>query len=178
MGNVNVVVIEGNLVRAAELSRWSDGTPYCKFTVANNETYKDAQGNYQDIPSFIDCQCKGNFAESMSRHLLKGRRVIVTGRLKQQSWQDEQGQKHSRIVVKVQELSLSPLKNDSDNSESWGGGEQGGQNGNQQRSWGNKPQYSGNNNQSYSNTQDAYDMGGYSESEMFGSVYDDNEIPF
>lgn len=109
MSNINVVVIEGNLTRAAELSRWNDGTPYCKFTIANNESYKDPAGQWKDNVSFIDCMCKGNYAESMSKHLLKGRRVTITGRLKQTRWQDEGGTNRSSITVKVQNISLVPV---------------------------------------------------------------------
>lgn len=108
MSNINFTVIEGNLTKAAELSRWNDGTPYCKFTLANNESYKDKDGNWIDIPSFFDCVCKGAYAESMHKHLLKGRRITVTGRLKQSRWKDEGGTNHSAVIIKVQEISLAP----------------------------------------------------------------------
>lgn len=108
MANINQVVLEGNLVKAAELSRWNDGTPYCRFTLANNESYKDKDGNWIDIPSFIDCVARGAYAESMHKHLLKGRHITITGRLKQSRWTDENGNKHSAICVKVNEISLSP----------------------------------------------------------------------
>ena len=108
MSNINSVIIEGNLTKAAELSRWSNGTPYCKFCIANNESYKDDQGNYIDIPSFFDCIMKGNYAESMSKHLLKGRRVTVQGRLKQNRWKDENGINKFAIIIKVDEVSLAP----------------------------------------------------------------------
>ena len=113
MANINSVVVEGNLVKAADLSRWSDGTPYIRFTIANNEYYKNENGEYESIPSFIDCQCKGPYAEAMAKHLLKGRRITVIGRLKQQRWTDDQGNKHSAIVVRVNEISLSPFGNSS-----------------------------------------------------------------
>ena len=108
MSNINIVVVEGNLVKAAELSRWTNGTPYCRFCIANNESYKDDAGNWVDIPSFFDCICKGAYAESMHKHLLKGRRITVTGRLKQNRWKDETGATKSAIVIKVQDISLSP----------------------------------------------------------------------
>lgn len=117
MANVNVVIIEGNLVQSAELRRWNDGTPYCRFTVANNETYKDQNGNYVNIPSYIDCQIKGNYGEAMSKYLLKGRRVTVTGRLKQNRWKDEQGANHSAVFIKVSEISLGPALQNTDNRE-------------------------------------------------------------
>ena len=108
MGNINQVWLEGNLTAAAILSRWQDGTPYCKFTIANNESYKDQNGQWQDITSFIDCQMRGAYAEAMAKHLLKGRHISVTGRMKQNRWTDEAGQKHSTIYVKVNEVSLAP----------------------------------------------------------------------
>lgn len=109
MANINLTVVEGNLTQAATLSRWGDNTPYCRFTIANNEYYKKADGTYDSIPSFFDCQVKGNYAESMAKHLLKGRRVTVWGRLKQSRWTDDQGQKHSSVIIKVSEISLAPF---------------------------------------------------------------------
>lgn len=110
MSNLNVVVIEGNLVKAAELSHWNDGTPYCNFTLANNETYKQQDGTYNSIASFFDCALKGAYAETMAKYLLKGRGCKVVGRLKQQRWEKD-GQKYSRILIKVDELHLNPVHN-------------------------------------------------------------------
>lgn len=109
MAMINAVIVEGNLTKSAELSHWGDGTAYCRFTLANNEYYKKENGEYESIPSFIDCQCKGAYAEAMSKHLLKGRRITVFGRLKQQRWTDEQGNKHAAMVVRVSEISLAPF---------------------------------------------------------------------
>lgn len=112
MANINVSVVEGNLTQAATLSRWGDGTPYIRFTIANNEYYKKGD-TYESIPSFIDCECKGAYAEAMAKHLLKGRRITVYGRLKQKRWTDDNGGKHSAIVIKVAEISLAPFGNNS-----------------------------------------------------------------
>ena len=108
MSNVNHWIVEGNLTKAAELSRWSNGTPYCKFTIANNESYKDDAGNWVDIPSFFDCVMKGNYAEAMHKHLLKGRWVLVEGRLKQNRWKDEAGVNHYAVILKVENLRFAP----------------------------------------------------------------------
>ena len=113
MGNINHVTVEGNLTQSAELSRWTDGTPYIRFTIAYNDSYKNKQtGEWESIPSFFDCQCKGPYAEAMSKHLLKGRRITVEGKLKQQLWTDENG-KHSKVIIRVENISLSPFGNNS-----------------------------------------------------------------
>ena len=114
MGNINHVTVEGNLTQSAELSRWTDGTPYIRFTIAYNDSYKNKQtGEWESIPSFFDCQCKGPYAEAMSKHLLKGRRITVEGKLKQQLWTDESGNKHSKVIIRVENISLSPFGNNS-----------------------------------------------------------------
>lgn len=156
MSNINAVVIEGNLVKAAELSRWNDGTPYCRFTIANNESYKDNAGNWVDIPSFIDCMVKGAYAESMSKHLLKGRRVTVMGRIKQNRWKDEAGNTKSAIVIKVQEISLAPGMFQA------------------------KEEGAGNNQTNYNQpvNSEAVQSAGSSEAEPAGDFWQDSEIPF
>ena len=108
MSNINSVFIEGNLTKAAELSRWSNGTPYCKFNIAHNESYKDDAGNWVDIPSFFDCVIKGAYAESMYKHLFKGRWVLAEGRLKQNRWKDDSGTSHYAVVLKVENLRFAP----------------------------------------------------------------------
>ena len=108
MGNINRVIIEGNLTKSAELGHWTNGTAYCRFTIANNESYKDDAGNWVDIPSFFDCIMKGNYAEAMHKHLLKGRHITVEGRLKQNKWKDENGNSKFAIIIKVDEVSLAP----------------------------------------------------------------------
>ena len=105
MSDLNFVVLNGRLVKSAELSRWTDGTPYCNFTIGNNETWKNQNGEYESIGSFFDCTMKGAYAETMSKHLLKGRQIIVEGRLKQTRWESD-GQKYSRIVVRVANIHL------------------------------------------------------------------------
>lgn len=106
-GDLNKVIIEGRLVANAELSRWNDGTPYCKFTIANNDSYKDSQGNWISIGSFFDCTLSGAYGETMYKHLIKGRGVHIVGRLKQSKWSGEDGSKHSRIYIKVEEVHLN-----------------------------------------------------------------------
>ena len=53
--NINHIVLEGNLTAAATLSHWTNGTAYARFTLANNRSYKDQNGEWQEIVSFIDC---------------------------------------------------------------------------------------------------------------------------
>ena len=51
---------------------------------------------------------KGNYATSMHKHLVKGRWVLVEGRLKQNKWKDEAGINHYAVVLKVENLRFAP----------------------------------------------------------------------
>ena len=114
MSNINHVTVEGNLTQSAELSHWTDGTAYARFTIAYNDSYKNKDtGEWQSIPSFFDCQCKGPYAEAMHKHLLKGRRISVEGKLKQQTWTGDDGARHSKVIIRVDNISLSPFGNNS-----------------------------------------------------------------
>ena len=114
MSNINHVTVEGNLTQSAELSRWTDGTAYARFTIAYNDSYKNKEtGEWESIPSFFDCQCKGAYAEAMSKHLLKGRRISVEGKLKQQTWSGDDGARHSKVIIRVENISLAPFGNNS-----------------------------------------------------------------
>lgn len=100
----NLVVIHGNLTRAAELKYWDNQTAYCEFSLAVNESYKDKQtGEWKDIPSYFDCTLRGKGAEVFVKSLTKGRGVTVTGSLKQNRWESN-GQKFSRVIIKVENL--------------------------------------------------------------------------
>lgn len=106
MSDTNLTVLEGRLTRSAELKYSKNNCAICTFSIANNESVKGPDGNWTNLANFFDCVIYGKYGESMSKHLKKGRGVTVTGKLKQDRWEKD-GQKYSRVTVKVQELSLS-----------------------------------------------------------------------
>lgn len=110
MSDLNILVIEGHLTKSASIGFWGDGTPYCSFSIGNNESYKKSNGEYENIPSFFDCIIKGNYANSIGPKLIKGRGIRIVGRLKQSRWEKD-GQKFSKVVIKVHEVKLSPVAN-------------------------------------------------------------------
>lgn len=89
----NSVQIAGHLVRDAEFMKTNSGTALCKFTVAVNSGTKDRE----DV-AFIDCETWKKTAEIASG-LEKGDGVIVFGKLKQDKWQDKEGNNRSKIGV-------------------------------------------------------------------------------
>lgn len=102
---VNSITLVGNLVRDMEVKATTSGSILANFTLAVNTREKNQQtGEWEDVPSFIDCTMFGNRAESVSRFVGKGSRVAVSGHIKQRRWEAKDGGKRSKLEVIVEEL--------------------------------------------------------------------------
>ena len=98
--SINRVFISGYLTRDPELRVTSNGTPVLSFGVAVNDPRKNQQtGEWEDYPNFLDCTMFGTRAESISRFLSKGSKVAIEGKLHWSQWEQEDGNKRSRIQI-------------------------------------------------------------------------------
>ena len=80
--SINRVVISGNLTRDPDLRSTASGMPVLGFGVAVNDRRKNQQtGEWEDYPNFIDCTMFGARAQSVSRFLSKGSKVVIEGKL-------------------------------------------------------------------------------------------------
>jgi len=102
MASLNKLIIEGKLTRDPESIVTTGGTTICKFTIANNSVYFDAQKNKKEEVIFLDCTAFGKTAEAICKWFAKGKPIIVEGRLKTESWERE-GVKKSKTVLNVSE---------------------------------------------------------------------------
>ena len=98
MNDLNSVLIEGNLTRDPTLAATPRGTPVCNFSVASNRYYYVDKEKQEEV-SFFDVEAWSKLAERCSGELTKGRGVRVVGRLKQDRWQDKEGNPRSRTKV-------------------------------------------------------------------------------
>jgi single-strand DNA-binding protein len=97
--SLNKVFLMGNLTRDPELRYVPSGTAVANFTLAVNRPYKDSSGEKKEDVSFIRIVVWGKMAEICGEYLAKGRPVLVEGRLKSRSWEDQSGQKRSALDV-------------------------------------------------------------------------------
>ena len=126
--SINKVVISGNLTRDPELRSTASGMPVMGFGVAVNDRRKNQQtGEWEDYANFIDCTMFGNRAQSISRYLSKGTKVVVEGKLRWSQWERD-GQKRSKIEVIVDDIDFVANRggDSSYGSQSYGGGSYGG----------------------------------------------------
>lgn len=110
MSNLNKVILSGNLTREPELKQTASGTSILSFSIASNDSRKNAQGQYEDKPNFVDCTIFGNQAAGLSQHLHKGMKVALEGKLDFQAWEDQQGNKRSKLSVIVNQLEFMQTK--------------------------------------------------------------------
>lgn len=105
MASYNRVVLVGNLTRDPEYKQLPSGQAVCRLGLAVNRSFKNKQSGaaIQEV-CFIDIDVWGAQAESCNQYLKKGRPVLVEGRLKYDTWQDQQGgtrSKHSIVADRV-----------------------------------------------------------------------------
>lgn len=89
---LNHVTIIGNLTRDAELRYTPSGSAVTRFSVAVNERYRDRSGQDQEKTHYVDVNVWRDLAEG-SAELAKGDPVFVIGRLVNDSWTDQEGNK-------------------------------------------------------------------------------------
>jgi len=99
MANLNKVFLMGNLTRDPELRYTSGGTSVCTLRLAVNRRFTTRQGENRDETLFIDVTVWGKQAEVCSQYLSKGRPIFIEGRLRQDTWTTNEGQKRSKINV-------------------------------------------------------------------------------
>ncbi|MDD3819241.1 MAG: single-stranded DNA-binding protein [Actinomycetota bacterium] len=106
---VNNVTILGNLTRDPELRFTPNGTAVASFGLAVNRNIQNkTSGEWETQVDFFNVTTWFKLAENCAESLSKGDRVLVSGRLSQDSWEGKDGQKRStiRIIANVVAPSL------------------------------------------------------------------------
>lgn len=103
------MTLVGNLVEDPELRFTPAGQPVAKFRVASTPRFRDnATGEWKDGDSlFLTCTAWRQAAENIAESLTRGARVIVTGRLKQRSYETKEGEKRTVYELEVDEIGPS-----------------------------------------------------------------------
>ncbi len=98
-GNINRVIITGNLTKDPDMSSISSsGTAVCTLRVAVNGRRKSAEGQWEDAPNYFDVTVWGQQGENCGRYLSKGRGVAIDGRLRHREWTDKESQQKRSAV--------------------------------------------------------------------------------
>lgn len=101
MSTLNRVFLMGNLTRDPEVRYTPSGTAVGDLGLAVNETYKNKAGENVESTVFVDVEVWSRQAETCAEYLYKGSPVFVEGRLKLDQWENQQGEKRSKLRVRA-----------------------------------------------------------------------------
>ena len=90
---MNKVYLIGNLTRDPEVSETSGGVPYCRFSIAVNRNFTNADGNRE--ADFFNVIVWRGQAEPCGRFLKKGSKIAIVGSLQNRSYEDKDGVKRT-----------------------------------------------------------------------------------
>ncbi|MGY2087859.1 MULTISPECIES: single-stranded DNA-binding protein [Nocardia] len=109
MAGDTVITVMGNLTADVELRFTPAGVAVANFTVASTPRYFDRTTNqWKDSEAlFLRCSLFREAAENAAESLTRGARVIVSGRLKQRSYQTREGEKRTVVELDVDEVGPS-----------------------------------------------------------------------
>ena len=111
MASFNRVILMGNLTGDPELRNLPNSdTQVCDFALAVNRKWRDGNGNEQEEVLFIDCAAFGRTAQTIGENLTKGRPIHIEGRLKFEQWEQDDGQRRSKIRVVVEQFRFVDAK--------------------------------------------------------------------
>lgn len=99
MASYNRVILMGNLTRDPEVRFVPSGRAVADLGLAVNEKYKNSEGDFVERTDFFDITVWGPQGENCGKYLEKGRPVLVEGRLRLDTWENDQGEKRSKVKV-------------------------------------------------------------------------------
>src|SRR5579859_2277524 len=106
MSGETTITIVGNLTADPELRFTPSGAAVAGFTVASTpRTFDRASGGWKDGEAlFMRCSIWRQAAENVAESLTRGMRVVVTGRLRQRSFETREGEKRTVMELEVDEI--------------------------------------------------------------------------
>lgn len=112
---LNKVILIGNTVRPIELRYLPSGSAVAKTGLAVNRTWKDkTTSEKKNETMFIDIVIYSKLASIANQYMIKGKKILVEGRLVLEQWVDQSGQKRSRHVIIVESFQFLDSKKEGD----------------------------------------------------------------
>jgi len=113
VSNINTVVVSGRLTRDPELRTTNSGVSVANTGIAVEQYVKDAEPKV----SFFDLTIWSGFADLCAKKARKGDTVTVEGRLHQNQWETDSGEKRSKVEIVVNQMEGEFLYRKADGSD-------------------------------------------------------------
>ena len=106
----NRVQLIGNLGMNPEIKTLESGKKLAKFSIATNESYRNASGEKIEDTQWHNLVAWGKTAEIIEQYLKKGNEVAIEGKLNNRSYDDKDGNKRYITEIVVNELLMLGAK--------------------------------------------------------------------
>lgn len=111
VNDLNVVLLTGRLTRDPDAKETKSGTPITSFSIAVNRYFRYDAGGWGEETSFVEVETWSVLAKQCSE-LTRGQVVRVQGRIKQDRWQDGDGNNRTKMVVVAERVEWRKPKAD------------------------------------------------------------------
>ena len=102
----NKVQLIGNLGQAPEIITFDNGNKLAKWTMATNETYKNAEGEKVTDTQWHNVVAWGKVAGIIEQFVEKGQEIAVEGKIVNRSYETKEGEKRYTAEIQISELLL------------------------------------------------------------------------
>ena len=109
--SLNIIVLQGRLVRDPEMRSTQSGVSVASFTLAVDRDFSGRDGAEKQT-DFIDCTAWRHTAEFVSKYFSKGRMAVVSGRLQIDNYTDNDGNKRKSAKVIADNIYFGDSKKD------------------------------------------------------------------
>ncbi|PIU98641.1 single-stranded DNA-binding protein [Candidatus Wolfebacteria bacterium CG03_land_8_20_14_0_80_40_12] len=106
--NLNKVFVLGRLTADPQVKTTSTGQQVANFGVATNRIWNDKSGNRQQEVEYHNIVVWGRQAEIVGQFLLKGSLILIEGRIRTRTWQNQQGQSQKTTEIIGERIQLGP----------------------------------------------------------------------
>lgn len=105
--SVNKVILVGRLGRDPELKYTASGTPFCRFSMATDDSWTDkGSGEKTERTEWHNIVVWDKLAEICSNYLTKGRMVYIEGSLQTREWDDQDGNKRKTTEIRARDMMM------------------------------------------------------------------------
>lgn len=113
----------GNLAADPTVRATGNGVSVCSFRVLTSDSYKDANGNWQERTEGHNIVTFDRLADICGKYLVKGKKVYIEGSIQSRSYDDKDGIKRYVTEIKANEMLMLSGGQGEGGASSYGGGE-------------------------------------------------------
>lgn len=104
--NLNKAILIGRLTRDPEVRTITSGKQVASFSIANNISWKNADGEKQDKTEFHNIVAWGKLGEICGQYLTKGQEVYIDGRIETRNWEGQDGVRRNRTEIIAENMQM------------------------------------------------------------------------